>query len=118
MLVEAAVLDRQHRLLHPIGIADSATGGAFSRSPPSAVSTGASSISRSLACRELELLHAVGRRRRRFAAPRLSPPGRTLKDDADDLPLNSGARGMIATAPADRELAGFSDGRAARSRDR
>ena len=67
MLVEAAILDREHRLLMRGGIAASATGRRFSRSPlTSAVRTGASSVSRSLGLRaELEPLR---RDRRRAAA--------------------------------------------------
>ena len=78
MVVVAAILDRQHRLRpRAAGIADSATGRRFSRSPlMSEVSSGASSVTVRSACvAELEALDAVGGARRRPARPLRSARG-------------------------------------------
>ena len=115
MLVEAAVLDREHRLLMRGGIADSATGRRFSRSPPSARQQRRVErrAARSACAPSSSRSHAIGdaRRRRpsrRFAAGRGA--GGCWKTTRTTWPLSSGARGMIATAPcADRELAGLLD---------
>ena len=88
------------------GIADSATGRRFSRSPlMSDVSSGASSVeplARPVVPSSSRSTRSGGLRRRRVARPRVGVGRRrSLEHDADDLALRArGARGMIAIAPS------------------
>ena len=125
VVVEAAVLDREHRLHHVRGIAESATGRRFSRSPlTSDVSTGASS-DQALA-RFVRRARAARRGRAASAAavaPRLVArrgPSAAGRRRVTTWPFSSArARHDRDRSVADRELAGFFErGRAARSRAR
>ena len=125
MLVEAAILDREHRLRHA-----RRDGGERHRPPllalaaASEVSTGASSVSRSLALapsssRCTRSADARRRRLRRALAP-VAARAAAGRRRGRSAPLSSGARGMIATAPLPiANSPGLLDARrAARSRDR
>src|SRR4051794_6488795 len=113
MFVEAPILDRQHRLLHPLWDRGQRDGAALLAL--AAIQGGEhwriehQPLARFRA--ELEPLHAVGRLRRRLPARGvLHFWRRPLEDDADDLPFQFGrARHDRDRAVADGELARFLD---------
>ena len=103
MVVVAAIFDGQHRVHDVGGIAVSATGRRFSRSPPmSDVSSGASSVTVRGRPAELQTPNVISRRRRRRGRALLAGRRRQLKHDADDWPLNSRVAVGSTTAPCRR----------------